>query len=201
MERRGFLKAAAAALLAPLALVKTVTAKPEPPVDFVLDNVKEPRWEGVERAMSLLRKSFEKNIEATNHANEGLKAFLEECERVYQDYRPNAVFKEEDIDKCIVPDGEFSDMLAHHQWKTVEQMEREELWELGRRAPYHRMVDFPVEVTSEIEIVDQKAADRYVADYMQFVEDTKGFDIQRLPPMACPEFPLDFLKDKDHAKT
>ncbi len=53
-----------------------------------------------------------------------------------------------------VIDPTTGDYGAHLQTITVNcDLGREELFELGRRAPYHRFVNFPIEVTCEIEAI------------------------------------------------
>jgi len=114
MKRRSFLKAAAAAMFAPLAVAKAATPIPEEDITYTRTTFPVPKAE-----------AFRKMGEAAEKAGEEMKKFGDAYYPMIQDI------------------------------KVTMPLEREELWELGRKGPYHRFVSFPVEVTSEIKVFDQ----------------------------------------------
>jgi hypothetical protein len=92
--------------------------------------------------------------------------------------------------------GLYSSMIQ--RINISKDISREQIYELGRRGPYFKYVNFPIEVSCEIKIEDAQKMrhdliericnDKYEEARQNMLN--KLFDIQKLPENPCVEFPL-----------
>jgi len=176
MKRRNFLKSLAALAVAPLATM--AGASPAKPETIELSTLKTApatgkRREGMyawaEQGFAVLDNRSVKVAEAVTESSkkpcEGQLSELfisPEAMADIQNWGVDQIDEQTRKELYLTGFDDINDYSSHVSHLNVSTpLGREEIHELGRRGPWHRFVDFPVEVDTEVITIDKQSKNTF----------------------------------------